>query len=115
MFFDNRYLYDLLDRAEKKGITIPILPGIMPLTDIRKIRRFASLKTEGADKNCPFCRVYLNLLPVRRSQASCLLLMASIPPPARRLIRASIPHSFSEGTDTCCCSAPAPARMAVSH
>jgi methylenetetrahydrofolate reductase (NADPH) len=41
MFFDNRYLYDFLDRAEKKGITIPILPGIMPITDLKKIRRFA--------------------------------------------------------------------------
>ena len=42
MFFDNTYLYDFLDRADKNGITIPILPGIMPITDLNKIRKFAS-------------------------------------------------------------------------
>ncbi|NOX20049.1 MAG: methylenetetrahydrofolate reductase [NAD(P)H] [Nitrospirae bacterium] len=42
MFFDNSYYYDFLDRAQKKGIDIPILPGIMPITDIVKIKRFAS-------------------------------------------------------------------------
>jgi len=43
MFFDNRYYYDFMDRAEKKGITIPIIPGIMPITDYRKISEFAAL------------------------------------------------------------------------
>jgi len=42
MFFDNRYFYDFMDRARKKGINIPILPGIMPITDCRKIEEFAS-------------------------------------------------------------------------
>lgn len=41
MFFDNRYYYDFLERAEKIGIKIPILPGIMPITDCRKIEEFA--------------------------------------------------------------------------
>ena len=38
MFFDNRYYYEFMDRAEKLGITIPILPGIMPIIDCKKIR-----------------------------------------------------------------------------
>ncbi len=42
MFFDNRYYYDFMDRAQKIGITIPILPGIMPITDCKKIMEFAS-------------------------------------------------------------------------
>ncbi len=42
MFFDNRYYYDFMDRAEKIGIDIPILPGIMPITDCRKIEEFAN-------------------------------------------------------------------------
>lgn len=42
MFFDNTYLYNFLDRAHKKGISIPILPGIMPITDLNKIQKFAS-------------------------------------------------------------------------
>jgi methylenetetrahydrofolate reductase (NADPH) len=41
MFFDNRYYYDFLDRARKAGITVPIFPGIMPVTDFEKIRKFA--------------------------------------------------------------------------
>jgi len=41
MFFDNRYYYDFMDRAAKLGITIPILPGIMPIIDCKKIVEFA--------------------------------------------------------------------------
>jgi methylenetetrahydrofolate reductase (NADPH) len=41
MFFDNRYFFDFMGRALKAGITIPILPGIMPITDCRKIEEFA--------------------------------------------------------------------------
>ncbi len=41
MFFDNRFFYDFMDRAEKVGISVPILPGIMPVTDCRKIEEFA--------------------------------------------------------------------------
>lgn len=43
MFFDNRCYYDFLDRAAKSGITIPVLPGIMPIIDCKKIVEFASL------------------------------------------------------------------------
>ncbi|MGE5893080.1 MAG: methylenetetrahydrofolate reductase, partial [bacterium] len=51
MFFDNRYFYDFMDRAEKEGITIPILPGIMPITDLRKIEGFARIcKTTVPDE-----------------------------------------------------------------
>jgi methylenetetrahydrofolate reductase (NADPH) len=42
MFFDNSYYWGFMDRALKKGITVPILPGIMPVTDLEKIRKFAS-------------------------------------------------------------------------
>jgi methylenetetrahydrofolate reductase (NADPH) len=41
MFFDNRYYYNFMERAEGMGIRIPILPGIMPITDCRKIEEFA--------------------------------------------------------------------------
>ena len=43
MFFDNAYFYDFLDRCEKVGINIPIIPGIMPITNFNQIRKFASL------------------------------------------------------------------------
>jgi len=43
MFFDNRFFYDFTERAEKAGISIPIIPGIMPVTDIEKIKRFSQM------------------------------------------------------------------------
>lgn len=43
MFFDNRYYYTMLDRMQKKGIDIPVLPGILPLTDVEKVKKFASI------------------------------------------------------------------------
>ncbi len=43
MFFDNTHYYRLLDKMQKKGINIPILPGILPLTDIAKVKQFASI------------------------------------------------------------------------
>jgi len=41
MFFDNRYFYSFLERAAKADIRIPIIPGIMPITDIDRIKRFS--------------------------------------------------------------------------
>ncbi len=41
MFFDNRYFYDFMERAIKAGIRIPIIPGIMPITDIKNIQKFS--------------------------------------------------------------------------
>ncbi len=43
MFFDNRFFYDFMERAEKAGIGIPIIPGIMPVSDIAKIKRFSQM------------------------------------------------------------------------
>ena len=43
MFFDNMYYYRFIERAVKARIRIPIIPGIMPVTDIKKIRRFAEM------------------------------------------------------------------------
>jgi len=41
MFFDNRYFYDYLELCKKEGIDIPIIPGIMPITNFKQIRKFA--------------------------------------------------------------------------
>ncbi len=43
MFFDNRCYYDFMDRAAKLGIAIPILPGIMPIVDCKRIVEFAGI------------------------------------------------------------------------
>ncbi|MCK9615876.1 MAG: methylenetetrahydrofolate reductase [NAD(P)H] [Candidatus Omnitrophica bacterium] len=43
MFFDNSHFYNFLERAGKKGINIPVLPGIFPLTDIDKLKKFCAV------------------------------------------------------------------------
>jgi methylenetetrahydrofolate reductase (NADPH) len=41
MFFDNGYFYDFLGRAAKANIKIPIIPGIMTITNIERIKKFS--------------------------------------------------------------------------
>ena len=43
MFFDNNILYNFLYRILKKGIEIPVIAGIMPVTNINQINRITSL------------------------------------------------------------------------
>lgn len=43
MFFENSYFYDFMERAGRVGIHIPIIAGIMPITDIEKIKRFSQM------------------------------------------------------------------------
>jgi methylenetetrahydrofolate reductase (NADPH) len=42
-FFDSADYFRLRDRAVAAGVTIPIIPGIMPVTNYRQITRFAEL------------------------------------------------------------------------
>jgi methylenetetrahydrofolate reductase (NADPH) len=51
MFFDNRYFYEFTDRAEKTGINVPVFPGIMPVTDCRKIMEFANFCSATVPKS----------------------------------------------------------------
>ena len=43
MFFDNDVLYRFLFRALDRGITVPIVAGIMPVTNVQQIRRSCQL------------------------------------------------------------------------
>jgi methylenetetrahydrofolate reductase (NADPH) len=42
-FFDADDYFRLVDRAVAHGCTIPIIPGIMPVTNLRQIERFSQL------------------------------------------------------------------------
>lgn len=42
LFFDNHHYWDFVARARAAGITVPIIPGIMPLTSIAQVERFTS-------------------------------------------------------------------------
>ncbi|MBL9150667.1 MAG: methylenetetrahydrofolate reductase [NAD(P)H] [Phycisphaerae bacterium] len=43
LFFDNRAFFDFCEQARLRGITIPIIAGIMPITSIDGMRRMADL------------------------------------------------------------------------
>ena len=47
MFFDNSILYSYLYRIREKGITVPVIAGIMPVTNARQIKRIT--KMSGTD------------------------------------------------------------------
>ena len=39
MFFDNNLLYNFLYKIREQGITVPIVPGIMPITNAKQMKR----------------------------------------------------------------------------
>ena len=50
LFFDNDYFYTFREKAEKKGITIPIHAGIMPITTAKQIGTTVSLSGSSVPK-----------------------------------------------------------------
>ncbi|RIH88145.1 5,10-methylenetetrahydrofolate reductase [Meiothermus luteus] len=43
LFFNNALYFGFLERARRIGIEVPILPGLMPITDLAQIRRFMDM------------------------------------------------------------------------
>lgn len=58
-FFDNWTYLRFVDRARKAGITVPIVPGIMPVTNFTQMVKFA--KSTGASIPRDFARMFEGL------------------------------------------------------
>jgi methylenetetrahydrofolate reductase (NADPH) len=43
LFFDNAVYYRFVDACRARGITVPIVPGIMPVLSLKQIRRFTEM------------------------------------------------------------------------
>ena len=43
LFFDNALYFDFVHRARDIGIDVPIIPGIMPITNVKQLERMTSL------------------------------------------------------------------------
>ena len=46
MFFDNNLLYNFLYKIREEGITVPVMPGIMPITNANQVER--AIKLSGS-------------------------------------------------------------------
>lgn len=46
MFFDNNLLYNFLYKIREAGITVPVIPGIMPITNAAQVNR--AIKLSGS-------------------------------------------------------------------
>lgn len=43
LFFDNRHYFELVKRARAVGVTVPIVPGIMPITNLAQVERITKM------------------------------------------------------------------------
>ena len=46
MFFDNNLLYNFLYKIRESGITVPVIPGVMPITNANQVER--AIKLSGS-------------------------------------------------------------------
>jgi methylenetetrahydrofolate reductase (NADPH) len=67
LFFDNRLYFDFVDEARAAGIDVPIIPGIIPVTNVDQIKRF----TEMCGASIP--RPLLAQLELRRDDADAVI------------------------------------------
>src|SRR3954469_7430946 len=43
LFFDNRYYFDFVARCREAGVTAPIIPGVIPITNVTQLRTITEM------------------------------------------------------------------------
>jgi len=43
LFFDNDAYFDFVDRVHSIGLSVPIIPGIMPILNLKQVKRFTKM------------------------------------------------------------------------
>lgn len=67
MFFDNQYYFNFVEHCRKAGIKVPIIPGIMPVTNSKQIEKIVEISgvkippnfTLGAESTIKQCKELL--------------------------------------------------------
>jgi methylenetetrahydrofolate reductase (NADPH) len=67
LFFDNRLYFDWVEEARAVGVEVPIIPGIIPVTNVDQIKRFTDMC--GASIPAPL----LEQLELRRDDADAVI------------------------------------------
>ena len=69
-FFDNDIFARYLDRVRAAGITIPIVPGIMPIQNLTQLKRFAAMCGASIPARLDERFACLDEQPARRAEVS---------------------------------------------
>jgi methylenetetrahydrofolate reductase (NADPH) len=51
LFFDNQYYIDFVDNLRKIGVDVPVIPGIMPILNLKQIKKFTKMCGAKIPKN----------------------------------------------------------------
>src|SRR3989339_2131482 len=43
LFFDNSHFFSFVEKCRNSGITVPVIPGIMPITSVKQIKRLTQI------------------------------------------------------------------------
>jgi methylenetetrahydrofolate reductase (NADPH) len=43
LFFDNKYYFDFVANLRNIGVDVPVIPGIMPIVNLKQIKRFTKM------------------------------------------------------------------------
>ena len=78
MFFDNRMFYDFLDRIHAAGISVPVLAGIMPVTNAKVIKRACALSGASLPQAFRYIIERFGADPVSMQQAGIAYATAQI-------------------------------------
>jgi len=78
MFFNNDIFYSFLYRAREKGITIPVVVGIMPVTSAKQLARSAAMSGTEVPQRFRSIVDYFGTNPVAMKQAGIVYALEQI-------------------------------------